>query len=164
MECSPQRSVKKYQSGNSKTESIRDGMATSNLSAKCPQGVAVATILIHFESRTRWLRKETMRHATKSTESHRKISVKKSVEFELDHREPSQTVDDGGGDNQHIDVLWAETSSQHGSPARVAGADGRPNLVCRGPTRGPSSSDSMDVSTPAPPNEVLRKAREIWRP
>ena len=122
------------------------------------------TILTHFESQAKLLGKEAMRRSKNSAESHRKSSLKKSVEFELDHREPSQTADDRRGDNQHIDVFWTETSSQHGSRARVAGADGRPNLVCRGPTRGPSSSDSMDVSTPAPPNEVLRKAREIWRP
>ena len=59
-----------------------------------------------------------------------KEQLEKSVEFELDHREAPQTVDDGGGDNQHLDVLRAETCSQHGSRARVAGADGRLNRVC----------------------------------
>ena len=91
-----------------------------------PQGVAVPTILTHFKSQAKQLSKEAMRRSTNSAESHRKNSLKKSVEFELDHREPSQTADDRRGDNQHIDVLWAETSSQHGSRARVAGADGRP--------------------------------------
>ena len=139
-------------------------MATSNLSAKCrPQGVPVATILIHFESQARRLSKEAMRHATKSTEPHRKISLKNQWSWNWTTGrllKPPTTV-----------VATTNTSTCFGHkpvrnmvlvPELREPMGGRTEYV---PTRGPSSSDSMDVSTPVPPpDEVLRKAREIWRP
>ena len=117
--------------GNSKTESTSDGMATSNFSAKCrPQRVAVATILIHFESQARRLSKEAMRHATKSTASHRKISVKNQRSSNWITRsllKPPTTV-----------VATTNTSTRFGQkPVRnmlhvpeLPGADGPPNRVC----------------------------------